>query len=799
MPLKLWLPLDGTNENRGISGTVMSGSPNSWGNGRTGKCAVFNDNTGDCIYNNTTDYNYTVEDFSWCMWLKRDQSAMTATAMFAFSVGRPDYGDNRGYGLAVHTANTLRFWFGYSNYDVSGFPNNEWHHVAFTRKGTTLKMYLDGILKSTKTYTGALPTYHESYGPGIGCFHYSSNIYPLIGAISDFRIYDHALSDREVYQISKALIVHLPLTAPDNAMPNLLTWTKNYTESRPLVRTSSAKDGAYYIGDDSLVTLTPGKVYYIQIKSDGVLATHNTSGSAVTTNFTVWLYLRIQGTTKAVGGYDTPVNLTTNNAYVKDSVNQLYVWKYTAPSNAQDITLRVNTYSDGTTATTVRFWDFKIEEGAYTSYVPSANQSQYTELGYGTNIVRDVTGRGNDGKFVGSPTYSIGSPRYSSTPNFLNNNSIYIWPIPDPISSDTEEFTISLWFNTLTTSGNQVLWTGRTTQGKAIAMFLIGNAIRVDDDNQLSNIATVTTNTWYHLAVTWKKGGNKIAYLDAVQKSSVAASVGLTKSNKYGSIGIGSNADGTSAIYFSGSISDFRIYGTALSASDIKELYATGAAIDNTGIVHAGSFEEIEPKARAEKTTMFFNSGLTESGGTQRLFNNYTSMNPVDSNHSTRTFTPTTARDSTVAWYYFEVIPGIQTYHVRMTLEWGGFTDITTTNPDFGAWFQGTARRADGTGNEWTASSFTTALNNHKQPGALAKASASGSYLYDIDITMSQYYPDEYIGQHLGLRSDYSNGTGWFRISKIYIYPADEHCDGMASITSSGGIRSRLLEEAEFD
>ena len=59
MALRVWLPLNGSVENKGISDTIMSGSPASWGNGKIGKCATFTGNVGNVIYNNTTDYNYT--------------------------------------------------------------------------------------------------------------------------------------------------------------------------------------------------------------------------------------------------------------------------------------------------------------------------------------------------------------------------------------------------------------------------------------------------------------------------------------------------------------------------------------------------------------------------------------------------------------------------------------------------------------------------------------------------------------------------------------------------------------------
>jgi hypothetical protein len=57
-------------------------------------------------------------------------------------------------------------------------------------------------------------------------------------------------------------------------------------------------------------------------------------------------------------------------------------------------------------------------------------------------------------------------------------------------------------------------------------------------------------------------------------------------------IGAESAETSCSGPYFDGSISDFRIYSTALSAEDVKELYNTSAIICDNGTVMAYSLEE---------------------------------------------------------------------------------------------------------------------------------------------------------------------------------------------------------------
>ena len=800
MPLKLWLPLDGTNENRGISGVTMSGSPASWGNGRTGKCAVFNNNTGNCIANTTKEFDYIVEDFSWAIWAKKDYSSITLSAMWIFTVGRADAG-GRGYGLRAVSSTQVQVFFGTSTWNIN-CPDNEWHHFAFTRKGTAIKIYRDGTLITSATFGGTLPTYSDGNGPGVGCFHYSGNIYPLIGAISDFRIYNHTLSAKEVYELSRALIVHYPLSAPGNANPNLLTWTKNYTEASPFVWTSARADGSCYMGNDTLVPVTPGKDYYIQVKSTAIPGTHGGSG-AVTNNFTLFLYRRNQGTTKEVGSYDGFTNLDKNNIFINDPDRQLYVWKWTAPSNAQDITLRTNSYSDGTTAVTLKFWDFKIEEGTYTSYVPSKNSAQYGELGYGTGTVRDATGRGIDLIYSGTGyTHVSGSPRYSTAVDFnqaaylYNNTMNYVLP----------QFTVAFWFKPSTSSSQHFIFgLFNSWVNDGIGMFRNTNSLSYqtgmmsDAESTYATTGGVTypLNEWSHVVITWD-GTKIIVYQNTVVQ--VTKTYGLSGNCNLRNVYLGNSMYSThpASETEEAAMSDFRIYGTALTADDVKYLYETSAAIDNNGDMFADSFEETEMLPRVGKEGLVYGSHLSESGGTVCAYTS-TAKGNVDPNRSSWSYTPAAdTNNSCMNGFYFERIEGIYNYRITLVVTWSGFTDISTASTNFDATFQGATVKLDGS-SEWSGgSNINSQLQAQGHLGNLAKGAASGTKLYDTSFTVPAAWDGTYKGQYVGIRTNYSNGTGKWTISKARIYPADEHMVDTASLCSSGAIQVRLADEASL-
>jgi hypothetical protein len=111
--------------------------------------------------------------------------------------------------------------------------------------------------------------------------------------------------------------------------------------------------------------------------------------------------------------------------------------------------------------------------------------------------------------------------------------------------------------------------------------------------NKDLNVASVGTldDLWHHYVITFKNGVIT-AYIDGVEKgnadySSTSTFLTCAETNNY--IG-GYNVNQE---LVSGSVSDIRIYATALSANDIKELYQTAAWIDNGQNFYTYEFKEV--------------------------------------------------------------------------------------------------------------------------------------------------------------------------------------------------------------
>ena len=98
------------------------------------------------------------------------------------------------------------------------------------------------------------------------------------------------------------------------------------------------------------------------------------------------------------------------------------------------------------------------------------------------------------------------------------------------------------------------------------------------------------------LTGTMDKDNIKI-YYDGIEVGTVAngSANGIGYANNY--IFIGGEAQGNStspaSSAYVGNLSDVRIYATALTAEQIKELYNTSATIDNKGNIYARELVEI--------------------------------------------------------------------------------------------------------------------------------------------------------------------------------------------------------------
>jgi hypothetical protein len=570
----------------------MSGSPASWDNGKIGKCATWSGSISNVIYNNTTEFNYT-DNFSWCCWVKPNYSSTANdTIQYAFTVGRAD-GGGYGYGLKISSESRVEVKFK-ETYTVS-CNSNEWTHIAFTKSGTTIKIYKNGILYSTNTFSSYDPAYSDGNGLGIGCFHYASgDIHPYYGSLNDFRIYDNCLNAKEVELIARGLVCHYPLNTSyetglqnkysspysDGYFWNIAGFTRTKLQDERGYNykgtyTSNNGSTTWYYAKLSKYTFTSGKKYYYSVKvrcnkcSNGYIQLRaSRSDNDWVTNMRT-----ICSASLADGEW--------HEYYISQTVNDTYDRSGSTVTCAPMLEIySSNLNGDGT----VYEVDFDIKDVQVVEsdcYVPFIDNSM------SSNIVADTSGYDNNGTRSGNLVWDNDSPKYLGCYEF--SGSQYI-ACGKKAGRPTDAITVAWWGYmddwsecqkaiSCTENGGYGFPTANSEYIK-FSIYLSGlGYVRANDPVKLSDLSS----GWHHWVGTYGKDAVKLYRDGELVNSTVPSSLNDISYNNSVDLLIGAEPGSTVSEYFTGKLSDVRIYSTALSTEAIKELYNTSAIVTSSG------------------------------------------------------------------------------------------------------------------------------------------------------------------------------------------------------------------------
>ena len=218
--------------------------------------------------------------FSVCFWLKH-----TATSKRGVVFGNHQLeGASSTFNIEVNTSNQLRFYWASADPDWTpmSLTYNTWEHFAFVYTGTQIKAYKNGVLISTfdKVLKTASNTGHYRLGRD---YRGSSAGTPLQGCLSDFRVYNHALSNKELYDISMGLCAHYRMDG---------TQLKNDTKSTmPGMDCSGYSNDLDIVPGSQFASSTSSPVYDYSTTCNGSSrASGNYLGRPVN-SFSIWVYL----------------------------------------------------------------------------------------------------------------------------------------------------------------------------------------------------------------------------------------------------------------------------------------------------------------------------------------------------------------------------------------------------------------------------------------------------------------------------------------------------------------------------
>lgn len=575
MGLQIWLPLNGSIKNQGLSNATLTTSGGSWSTiSKIGTKSFTNGTiTMDAA---TTGSIYNNNEMTFAFWFYANAADGTSTGNCIIGNGGMGGSNNRKFAIYNYqTVNDLHWsWqvdgieggadgavtVGGSLNDI--FPSYKWTHVCITYKNPTAKIYINGELKATST--GDISS---------GGFNYATPILNLYASqcVNDLRIYDNCLSIKEVKELAQGLVVHYPLNNNGCGAPNLLggmvECNKNFTLIDSYTLKGTMGNGDTYCRFSFPTALVSGKTYTLSFDVSGLQ-----KGTAWT--FSLGNNAKYKYVINTNGHHVyTFVPLSSDSGMENLSK---FLWDDQGQTNAQ--------------STPVTISNIKVEEGSEDSnWCPHTSNANYKYYNIGASIEHDCSGYEYNATKSSGIAYSGGSPRNNCSTVFNNSTTYITTPLKDLMTNlFANQCTINFWVNEASTSSRSIYFGGYNGAGFNIEEN--GGKFRIYwNGNPNRQVATITANTWQMWTVVIDKATGIITYRNGEVVDTYSAALGTVTTT--GTFYLGRDYRAASDdVWFEGKMSDFRIYATALSADDIKELYQVSASIDEDGRVYSSEF-----------------------------------------------------------------------------------------------------------------------------------------------------------------------------------------------------------------
>lgn len=596
MSLLVWLPLTQDLRNQGLSNvTVTNNGAIIDNNGKIGKCYYFDGN--DHIRISLPSELTTIKNTTVCAWIKSTGSVIALGGI----------SNDTNYANAMVTLYTSGWQFsgsGTYKYLSSGLTanNGTWHHVACTIDDTTITTYKDGakVTSATLSSLGVAVTNTASANfIEIGCDHPGGDEY-LTGYVNDFRIYNHALSPKEVELLSRGLVAHYPLNGNGRGQ-------KNEVKNGAFTDSSGNLTGWNNWGACTIRQVdTVNGVNYAHIKTSGTkwaglsqnLGTPLDVNSDYTLSFRAFSptshsmcfgfhWCNSSGSIISQSWFEQ--SLTTNPTY--------YTIKIRSGSTVDRFNMMIGWNTDEVAE--IYFTDVKIEKGTVpTIYIPHSSDSAYSAMGYNSTTEYDVSGYQNDMTKTGTITYTSDSAKYSVASHFINGSYIMA-------NQNCGEYlpkdglTVNLWIKP-TTWGTPI----SCTEGGGWNFESYNNNLQfqcyisgVGYKGAASTVphSTLMDGKWHMLTGTFDRIAQQTKfYIDGELKgtNSTSSSNGVGYANNRLIISGEAQSTTPASSYFVGEESDVRIYATALTADQVLDLYKSSASVAKNGTLIGYEFIE---------------------------------------------------------------------------------------------------------------------------------------------------------------------------------------------------------------
>ena len=405
MSLQVWLPLNGNLNNQGLAGDSQSTATGNFVNGKMGTC-LKTSNTSTINLNYKPDLN--TESVSYGGWFKFNQDEIASivealtydasksqNAATGNLIGNASYRDTGLIWITnnIRTEQTLSFIkvFGYLRTPNLGqkitsqiaIPFNTWVHlfVVYDKSKNTIQLFINGEMRTSITIASVsdapnnqnfsinYPGVYGGNGPGSRIPFY----------VNDIRIYNHALSLKEIEELSKGLVVHYKL---------------DDSEAEILDSSGYLNHGTISGGNFSVINSSPRYSRALQLSAATKITHSNVleSGTAQAWTCCAWVYPTASTGNTQLNNFNNGNRLyhqANGKAllYLNSGTNDYYIYSKTVlPLNTW--THVTFTFDNSDTSNNNRVIYFNGEENI-TAYGPNKTQtpgSLPTNIVIGTNF-----------------------------------------------------------------------------------------------------------------------------------------------------------------------------------------------------------------------------------------------------------------------------------------------------------------------------------------------------------------------------------------------------------------------------
>ena len=626
MSLQVWLPLNGDLKNQGLCGNLNISAINTltFVDGKIGKCYqratdATQITTGINIDNNLLDILGTKASVA--VWVKPlgSHTHYNGTLLSSGNWNAKRW----AFGVSQDNSKVDVLCGGYNTYIDCSVPVNQWTHLCSTFNNGVSKLYKNGVYIGQ--LTGRANFDSDATNTCIGRETYASGYFGFNGLINDMRIYDHVLSDKEVEELAKGLVLHYKLDNNGLSGNNLALHTHDLsigsskTNLNMYVRGSSIRqlrsDGFYESKGTASwhglsfwanqLNLTPGTkiTYSFYIYGNGSSRAFSfypmMYNSAGTRDTTTGLPISIDGgpyTTANAKAFANTTATTPEYHYVTFEWNQA-VTNIINDGGSIELSIQVHgTWNNGDWAC---IFAPKVEIGEF----PTPWSPAPSEIG-NINIIYDSSGYNNNGIITGTINTNSNTSRYNVGSSMNNTSTSNHIECINQITLPTDGITASIWVKALKTQSHVIFAHPQIEFGTLNSLgychpnsnqagWTLNNFI----NNEWNHIAVVRQNTTYQL------------YINGVLETQNGASNNYNHNkNVLWLLNRGNN----NTYAANASISDFRIYATALTEEQVLELYHTSGTIDHEGNFYAREFDEND-NLNLTKTGIFGASNIYDN------------------------------------------------------------------------------------------------------------------------------------------------------------------------------------------